>query len=123
MSRESAAPRWFELLRGFRTMEARGEVRGGRFISGVAGEQYALAESVSRLRQNETDSTRLSLSATDPLNLFGRASPGPKIPATPGNRILVERGRLIAYRLGDEVRYLGPTTGQAAGKGVDGFPG
>lgn len=124
IGRESAAPPWFELLRTFRTLEARGEVRGGRFVAGVAGEQYALADSISRLRQNEDDKTKLSLTATDPLNLFGRAASGPKVPASAGNRILVEGGRLIACKLGDEVRHLTPNGNVAEkGSGVRGAPG
>jgi ATP-dependent Lhr-like helicase len=123
MSREAAAPPWFELLRAFRNMEARGEVRGGRFVAGVAGEQYALSESVSRLRQIDDDATRMSLSATDPLNLSGRATSGPKIPATPGNRILVEGGRLIAYKLGDEVRHLDPAAGHQSRSKAEGLLG
>jgi ATP-dependent Lhr-like helicase len=101
LERESAAPPWFELVRMYRTLEARGEVRGGRFVAQVAGEQFALAETISRLRQkNDDDTARCLLPATDPLNLFGRAGGGTKVPALPGNRIVIEGGRLVAHRIG-----------------------
>jgi ATP-dependent Lhr-like helicase len=107
LAREAAAPPWFELLRMYRTLEARGEIRGGRFVAGVAGEQFALAETISRLRREEgSDAGRLLLPATDPLNLFGRAASGPKVPASAGNRIVIEGGRLTAYRIGDERRFV-----------------
>jgi ATP-dependent Lhr-like helicase len=121
LARESAAPRWFELLRAFRTMEARGEIRGGRFVVGVAGEQYALGDAVVRLRQTEDGMGRLSIAATDPLNLFGRAGPGPKIPASPGNRLLVEHGRLIAYRMGGEIRFVDGAIGEESRRAVEGM--
>jgi ATP-dependent Lhr-like helicase len=79
LTRESVAPAWWELLRVFRRMEARGEIRGGRFVSGVAGEQYALPEAVEALRRpRESEDHWVILSAADPLNLTGIVIPGPE---------------------------------------------
>jgi ATP-dependent Lhr-like helicase len=92
---ESAAPSWYELVRTYRRLEARGEVRGGRFVANVSGEQYALAEAVARLRSaaDEPD-VELTLPATDPLNLTGRVAAGTRVPAAPGYSVTVARGRI-----------------------------
>ncbi len=81
---ESAAPPWWELVRAYRRLEARGEIRGGRFVAGVAGEQYALPEVIPLLRSaaEEPDEKPLILPATDPLNVTGRITPGPRVPAS-----------------------------------------
>ena len=84
---ESFTVPWRYLLRALRRLEARGVVRGGRFVSGFAGEQYALPEAVSglrRTRRQPTSGERLRISATDPLNLTGTVLPGPRIPAQAG---------------------------------------
>ncbi|XXF79076.1 DEAD/DEAH box helicase [Myxococcaceae bacterium GXIMD 01537] len=86
--RESLAPSWRELLLVFRRMEARGEVRGGRFVSGFVGEQYALPEAVDMaraVRRQVPSGVKVQLSAVDPLNLTGIVTPGPRVPATVGN--------------------------------------
>ena len=105
VARESAAPSWRDLVRAFRRLEARGDFRGGRFVGGVAGEQYALPEVVPALRQTDTapGDDLLLLAATDPLNLWGRITPGPKIPAAPGCRLVLHKGQLVAYRVGADV--------------------
>jgi ATP-dependent Lhr-like helicase len=92
---EPAAPSWPELVRTYRRLEARGDVRGGRFVAGVSGEQYALPEAVARLRSaaDEPDEP-VTLSATDPLNLTGRVGTGARIPAVPGHLIAILRGRI-----------------------------
>src|SRR5204863_387058 len=70
LANESAAPSWHELVRNYRLMEARGEIRGGRFVANVSGEQYALPEVIARLRASVDDADEIMiLSATDPLNL------------------------------------------------------
>jgi ATP-dependent Lhr-like helicase len=99
LANESAAPAWHELVRTYRRLEARGEIRGGRFVAGVAGEQYALAEVIPLLRSDsqDTDVRPLTLPATDPLNFTGRISPGPRVPALPGNLILISEGKITAY--------------------------
>jgi len=88
--RESFTVPWREVLRALRRREARGLVRGGLFVTGVSGEQYALADAVDALRrsrrENETDVT-IRISATDPLNLAGIVTPGPRVPAHAGTWI------------------------------------
>jgi ATP-dependent Lhr-like helicase len=106
--RETSAPSWQELVATFRRMELRGEVRGGRFVSQVAGEQYALPDAVDKLRQvrNESaDDAWLVLSAADPVNLFGTVVPGPRIAATHRNALIVRGGRLVASRQAGVVEF------------------
>jgi ATP-dependent Lhr-like helicase len=86
--RESLAPSWRELLYVYRRMEARGEIRGGRFVAGFVGEQFALPEAVDvarAVRRQQPSGVRVQLSAVDPLNLTGVVTPGPRVPATVGN--------------------------------------
>ena len=74
LEREGLLPPWRELLRVFHRLEARGEIRGGRFVAGFSGEQFALPEAVSMLRsirRNGADNLLVSVSAADPLNLIG----------------------------------------------------
>jgi ATP-dependent Lhr-like helicase len=103
LANETVAPAWRELAPLYRRMEARGEIRGGRFVSGVAGEQFALpyaVEVLRRIRDTTPTDDWLALSAADPLNLTGILLPGPRIPATRSNAILLRDGRLVAGRLG-----------------------
>ncbi|MFN0151242.1 MAG: DEAD/DEAH box helicase [bacterium] len=109
LAREPAAPPWSALVRAYRRMEARGEVRGGRFVARVAGEQYALADAVVRLREASHDTAAgepLVLAATDPLNVFGRILPGRKVPAVAGHRIAVIGGQLVAVAQGRDVTIV-----------------
>src|SRR5262249_19209843 len=79
MDREGMTLPWRELMRALRRLEARGEIRGGRFVASVSGEQYALNEAVSALRsvrRKEPDGALISVSAADPLNLVGIVLPG-----------------------------------------------
>ena len=88
--REALAPSWRELLYTYRRMEARGEVRGGRFVAGFVGEQFALPEAVDvarAVRRKPPSGVRVQLSAVDPLNLTGVVTPGPRVPATVGNLV------------------------------------
>jgi ATP-dependent Lhr-like helicase len=95
LANESAAPRWGELVRCYRRLEARGEIRFGRFIDGVAGEQFALAETIPLLRAaGESISPLVELPATDPINLTGRIMAGPRVPALPGHSISIVNGAL-----------------------------
>jgi ATP-dependent Lhr-like helicase len=102
-------PPWRDLLRVYRRLEGRGEIRGGRFVAGFSGEQFALAEAVGALRETrrrkDTD-TLLSISGADPLNLVGILTPGPRLPALTGNRLLYRDGLPIAMLSGSEVRFL-----------------
>ncbi len=108
--RENAlVPPWRDLLYVYRRLEARGEVRGGRFVAGFSGEQYALPEAVGLLRdQRKQPKTGelVSISAADPLNLVGLIIPGDRVPALAGNRILYRDGVPIAIQVGGDVRYL-----------------
>jgi len=97
LARETIAPAWGELVRTYRVLEARGEIRGGRFVADLAGEQYALPEVVPTLRalaERTEEDPPLTLAATDPLNVFGRIVPGTKVPAVASNRVSIHNGRL-----------------------------
>ena len=91
LAREGNAPPWRELIAVYRRREARGEIRGGRFVSGFSGEQFALPEAVEALRAvrraPREGRERVELSAADPLHLAGVLTPGERVPATLGNRI------------------------------------
>jgi ATP-dependent helicase Lhr and Lhr-like helicase len=102
-------PPWRDLLRVFRRLEARGEIRGGRFVSGFSGEQFALPEAVGMLREirrRKETGALLSLSGADPLNLAGILTPGPKLAALTGNRVLYRDGMPIALFAAGEVQFL-----------------
>ena len=109
IDREGDLPPWYTLLRVYRRFEAQGLIRGGRFIAGFAGEQYALPEAVTALRKARRQPKTgelVSISAADPLNLVGILTPGHRIPATPKNRILFRDGVPIAFREGSETHFL-----------------
>ena len=109
-------PPWRELLRTYRRLEARGEIRGGRFVAGVSGEQYALPEAVGSLREvrrAERTGELVGLSGADPLNLVGLLTPGGRLPALTGNRVLYRDGVPIALLAGGEVRFLEPLAPEA----------
>ena len=109
LERESVLIPWRDLLRVYWRMEARGEIRGGRFVAGVAGEQFALPDAVGTLRKVrgavESDEL-LSVCAVDPVNLVGTLVPGERITATLNNRILFSNGLPVAVQLGDALRFL-----------------
>lgn len=99
VERDPVAPPWRDLLMALRRMEVRGEVRGGRFVSGFTGEQFALPEAVSGLRamrRREKSKERVILSAADPLNLTGVVLPGARIAALAGHRLMFEDGVVVA---------------------------
>jgi ATP-dependent Lhr-like helicase len=110
LEREAAwLPPWRDLLGVFRRMEARGEIRGGRFVSGFAGEQYALPEAVGLLRdmrRKPETGILVSVSGTDPLNLAGVLTPGAKLPALTNNRLLYRDGLPVAWLAAGELRFL-----------------
>ena len=97
LARESNLPKWRELLIAFRRLEDRGEVRGGRFVNGFLGEQFALAEaveSVRAMRNLPVSGETVTISAADPLNLVGFIVPGDRVPAISGLRQLPRRRSL-----------------------------
>ena len=99
LAREAQAPPWRELVRAYRSMEARGEIRGGRFVDGLVGEQYALPEAVDllrRVRRLSGEPERLVVSAADPLNLVGILTPGRRVSPLSGLYILFESGVPVA---------------------------
>jgi len=109
LERESLAPSWRDLLPVLRRLEARGEIRGGRFIAGFSGEQFALPEAIGQLRAIRKEPKKgrwLSVSAADPLNLVGILTPGERLPALTGNRLLYRDGEPIAVYEGRQVRWL-----------------
>jgi ATP-dependent helicase Lhr and Lhr-like helicase len=102
-------PPWRDLLRVYRTLERRGEIRGGRFVAGFSGEQYALPDAVGALREIRRKApadTMVSLSGADPLNLAGILTPGAKVAALTGNRVLYRDGLPVAVLAAGEVQFL-----------------
>ena len=112
LEREAAwLPRWRDLLRVYRKLEARGEIRGGRFVSGFSGEQFALPEAVAALRairRRAPDDSLVSVSGADPLNLAGILTPGPNLASLVGNRVLYRDGIPLAFLEGNSTRFLEP---------------
>jgi ATP-dependent Lhr-like helicase len=99
LAREANLPPWRELLGGFRRLEDRGEIRGGRFVDGFLGEQFALpvaVESVRAMRKLDAVAGAITLSAADPLNLVGILVPGERVPAISGNSVSFRDGIAIA---------------------------
>jgi ATP-dependent helicase Lhr and Lhr-like helicase len=102
-------PPWRELLRVYRRLESRGEIRGGRFVAGFSGEQFALPDAVGLLRETrrrDGAGTWITVSGADPLNLAGILTPGPKIAALAGNRVLYRDGIPVAWLVAGEVTCL-----------------
>jgi ATP-dependent Lhr-like helicase len=109
LAREGAwLPPWRDLLRVYRRLEARGEIRGGRFVAGFSGEQYALPEAVGLLRETRRKPAAgewVTLSAADPLNLAGILTPGARLAALTGNRLLLRDGLPVASLAGGKVQF------------------
>jgi ATP-dependent Lhr-like helicase len=102
-------PPWRDLLRVFQRLEARGQVRGGRFVNGLAGEQFALPEAIPLLREvrrHAHDDAWICIAATDPLNLAGTLLTGDRIPAVAGNRLLFRDGILVAALVAGKFIFL-----------------
>ncbi|WP_413243488.1 DEAD/DEAH box helicase [Pseudomonas sp.] len=112
-------PSWRELLRVYQRLEARGEIRGGRFVAGVVGEQFALPEAVALLREvrkRPADGSLIGLSACDPLNLLGTLLNGNKVPALAGNRLLYCDGVPVASLVAGKIQLLQETDTFTAGQ-------
>ena len=104
VARETLLAPWRDVLRAFRRMEARGDIRGGRFVGGFSGEQYALPEAIGLLRAARREGGRgelVAVSGADPLNLVGIITPGELVAAVTGNRILYRDGIPVAVREGE----------------------
>jgi ATP-dependent Lhr-like helicase len=109
LTRESRLPSWRELVMVYRRLEARGEIRGGRFVAGFGGEQFALADAVGRLRavrKTEKSGELIVVSGADPLNLVGILTPDDRVTAIARSRILFRDGVAVAAWEGGEVRRL-----------------
>jgi ATP-dependent Lhr-like helicase len=103
-------PPWRDLLRVYRKLEARGEIRGGRFVAGFSGEQFALPEAVGLLRsirRKPATGMLVSVSAADPLNLVGIITPGSRVLPGAANRVLYLDGLPVAIREAGEVHFVG----------------
>src|SRR2546427_1787753 len=112
LARESRLPTWRELAAVYRRLEARGEIRGGRFVSGFGGEQVALAGAGGRLRagsQPQKNRELVALSGADPLNLVGIVTPEARVAAITPNRVLYRDGLALAALEGGELRRLPPS--------------
>jgi ATP-dependent Lhr-like helicase len=109
LAREANVAPWRELIRVYRRLEARGEIRGGRFVSGMSGEQFALVDAIERLREirrTPADGVCLVISAADPLNLAGILTAGDKVRAVAPTRMAYRDGVPVAVLEGDYVRPL-----------------
>jgi ATP-dependent Lhr-like helicase len=110
LEREAAwLPSWRELLPVYHRLEARGEIRGGRFVAGFSGEQFALPEAIPLLREvrrRAHDGSLVCISGVDPLNLCGTLLPGDKVAALAGNRILFRDGLPVATIIAGKIGYL-----------------
>lgn len=108
---ETLMPPWMALLPLLRRMEIRGDVRGGRYVAGAFGEQFALPEAVEALKRTQkrpNDDQLVVLSACDPLCLQGIVTPGSKIPRVPGNRVLYRSGIPVGQRIGKRIELADP---------------
>ena len=102
-------PSWRELLRVYHRLEARGEIRGGRFVEGLVGEQFALPEAIGQLRsirQRPLEQQCICLSGSDPLNLAGTVLAGDRLPALAGTRVLYEDGMPVAALVANKPQWL-----------------
>jgi ATP-dependent Lhr-like helicase len=110
LARETLLPTWRELAEVWRRAEARGEIRGGRFVGGLSGEQYALndaVESLRRVRRDSASAQAVTISAADPLHLHGIAGATQRVPAVAAQRVVYRGGALIAASSeGDRVAEL-----------------
>ncbi|MEO8859645.1 MAG: ATP-dependent DNA helicase, partial [Burkholderiaceae bacterium] len=116
LEREAAwLPPWRELVRIYRRLEARGEIRGGRFIAGLSGEQFALPEAIAHMRQlrrTPADGTLVCLAAGDPANLLGSIVVGTRITRGAGARVLYRDGVPVATSVAGQVNMLEPIAPQ-----------
>ncbi len=109
LEREGISLPWRQLLREYHRLEARGEIRGGRFVAGISGEQFALADAVGlvrSIRRAPMTENMISVSAADPMNLAGIITPGPRFTAHTANRVLYGDGAPIAALESGETRFL-----------------
>ncbi|HTI06656.1 MAG TPA: DEAD/DEAH box helicase [Gemmatimonadales bacterium] len=109
VQRETLHAPWRDILRVYRRLEARGEIRGGRFVGGFSGEQYALPEAIGLLRATRREHAAdelIAVSGADPLNLVGILTPGDAVPAITSNRVLFRDGVPVVVKEGEGERFL-----------------
>jgi len=109
LERETGLPPWRDLLRVYWRMEARGEIRGGRFVTGVSGEQFAFQDAIGslrKIRRSDKQGDLITISACDPLNLTGTLLPGPKVPISNLNQIVFRDGIPIATQSKQQLEFL-----------------
>ncbi len=109
LEREGMALPWRVLLRIYHRLEARGDIRGGRFVGGISGEQFALPDAIGMLRSIRragAQDSLISVSAADPLNLVGIIITGSRITAHTSNRVLYHDGAPIASFESGETHFL-----------------
>ncbi len=112
LTRETILPKWRELLITLRRLEDRGEIRGGRFVSGFLGEQFALpvaVESLRALRNQQPSGEIITVSAADPVNLAGIVFPGERVPANSGRRVAFRDG--VAVQPDERANVIRMTAG------------
>jgi ATP-dependent Lhr-like helicase len=104
LARETNAPKWRDLVPMLRRLEARGEIRGGRFVTGPFGEQFALAEAADGLRaaRSLTSDAIVPVAAADPLNLVGILLPGDRVASIPGRQVHYRNGALYSSEKSSE---------------------
>ncbi|HEX5111124.1 MAG TPA: DEAD/DEAH box helicase [Vicinamibacterales bacterium] len=109
LAREATDVPWRDLARVYRRLEARGEIRGGRFVTGMSGEQFALPDAVERLREvrrSAPDGRLIAISAADPLNLTGLLTSEERVRVATANRIVYRNGVPLAAMEGDMLRTI-----------------
>jgi ATP-dependent Lhr-like helicase len=109
LAKEVGAPSWYELSQVYRRLEARGEIRGGRFVAGVGGEQFATADALQQLRalrEKASSGELVIISAADPTNLTGIVTDQPRIPSTASNRVAYFHGAPVAALKSRELVWL-----------------
>ena len=112
LTRESNAPKWRDVVALLRRLEARGEVRGGRFVTGFGGEQFALPEAADSLRASRAreSSAIVTVAAADPANLAGIVLPGERVPAIPGKQLLYRNGLMYSEKAEPEAETISTDT-------------
>jgi ATP-dependent Lhr-like helicase len=109
LAREPHAPAWRDLVQVYRRLEARGDIRGGRFVSGLSGEQFARPDAIERLREirrSGAGGQLITISAADPLNFTGIVTSGDRVRASASARIVYRNGDPVAALEGDFIRPL-----------------
>jgi ATP-dependent Lhr-like helicase len=115
VARENFGIPWRDVIRALRRFEMRGDVRGGRFVSGFVGEQYALPDAVDGLRRTRREARTgetVRINAADPLNLAGIIVPGPRVPAIHTNAVIYTDGFVTAVEEGRKITYREPVVEQ-----------